>query len=120
LLADPSSPLAARAGFAAQALSVTRYDPAHRYPAGDLVNQNPGGAGLADFARDYQGIDGADLVVWHTFGPTHVPRPEDWPVMPVVRTGFALRPTGFFDRNPTLNVPPPASHCHPGVIPTPG
>jgi primary-amine oxidase len=129
LLADPSSPLAARAGFAAHALSVTRYDPAHRYPAGDLVNQNPGGAGLPDFARDDQGIDGADLVVWHTFGPTHVPRPEDWPVMPVVRTGFALRPTGFFDRNPTLDVPPPASHghpgeqclpgeqCHPGVIP---
>jgi len=22
-----------------------------------------------------------------------------------------LKPTGFFDRNPTLDVPAPASHC---------
>ncbi len=46
LLADPGSPVAARAGFAAQHLWVTRYDPAQRYPAGDFVNQHPGGAGL--------------------------------------------------------------------------
>jgi Cu2+-containing amine oxidase len=25
-----------------------------------------------------------------------------------------LKPTGFFDRNPTLDVPPPAPHCSPG------
>ena len=53
-------------------------------------------------------------MLWHTFGPTHVVRLEDWPVMPVVRTGFMLRPTGFFDRNPTLDVPPPPGHCHAG------
>ena len=51
--------------------------------------------------------------MWHTFGPTHVVRLEDWPVMPVARTGFMLRPTGFFDRNPTLDVPAPSGHCHP-------
>jgi primary-amine oxidase len=32
--------------------------------------------------------------------------------MPVSRTGFMLRPTGFFDRNPTLGVPAPSGHCH--------
>jgi primary-amine oxidase len=111
LLADPASPLASRAGFAANHLWVTRYDPAHRYSAGDFVNQHPGGAGLPAYAAGDQDIDGADIVLWHTFGPTHVPRPEDWPVMPVARCGFTLKPTGFFDRNPTLDVPPPASHC---------
>jgi primary-amine oxidase len=111
LLAAPDSPLAARAGFAANHLWVTRYDAEQRWPAGDFVNQNPGGAGLPAFVAGDHDIDGEDIVVWHTFGPTHVPRPEDWPVMPVARCGFVLKPTGFFDRNPTLDVPPPAAHC---------
>jgi primary-amine oxidase len=50
-------------------------------------------------------IDGADIVLWHTFGMTHFPRPEDWPVMPVVTCGFTLRPVGFFDRSPILDLP---------------
>jgi primary-amine oxidase len=111
LLAAPGSPIAARAGFATQHLWVTRYDPAQRYPAGDFVNQHPGGAGLPDFIRGDRDIDGTDIVLWHTFGPTHFPRLEDWPVMPVARCGFTLKPTGFFDRNPTLDVPPPSHHC---------
>ncbi|MDX6340202.1 MAG: primary-amine oxidase [Trebonia sp.] len=114
LLADPASPLAARAGFASRALWVTRYDPAQRYPAGDFVNQSPGGGGLPAYIAADRDIDGQDIVVWHTFGPTHVVRTEDWPVMPVARTGFMLRPTGFFDRNPTLDVPAPSGHCNSG------
>jgi primary-amine oxidase len=32
--------------------------------------------------------------------------------MPVVRCGFQLRPVGFFDYNPALDVPPPhPDHC---------
>ena len=52
-----------------------------------------------------------DVVVWHTFGSTHVVRPEDFPVMPVEVTGFTLRPHGFFDENPALDIDPP-DHCH--------
>lgn len=113
LLADPASPLAARASFATRALWVTRYDPAQRYPAGDFVNQSPGGGGLPAYIAADRDLDGQDIVVWHTFGPTHVVRTEDWPVMPVTRTGFMLKPTGFFDRNPTLDVPASGGHhCH--------
>ena len=50
-------------------------------------------------------------MVWYTFGAHHVARPEDWPVMPAVALGFMLRPDGFFDRSPALDVPP-ASHAH--------
>jgi primary-amine oxidase len=111
LLADPSSSVARRAGFATNHLWVTQYDPAQRYSAGDFVNQHPGGAGLPAFIAGDRDIDGADIVLWHTFGPTHFPRPEEWPVMPVARCGFALKPTGFFGRNPTLDMPAPGGHC---------
>ena len=37
-------------------------------------------------------------------GTTHIPRPEDYPVMPVETASFKLIPTGFFTRNPALNV----------------
>jgi primary-amine oxidase len=114
LFADPGSSLYARAGFARNHLWVTRYDPAHRYAAGDFINQHPGGGGIPAFIAGDRDIDGADIVLWHTFGPTHFPRPEEWPVMPVNRCGFTLKPTGFFDRNPTLDVPPPpGAHCAP-------
>jgi primary-amine oxidase len=113
LLADPGSSLHARAAFATNHLWVTRYDPAHRYPAGDFVNQHPGGAGIPEFIAGDGDIDGADIVLWHTFGPAHFPRPEEWPVMPVSRCGFTLKPTGFYGRNPTLDVPASvAVHCH--------
>src|SRR5207302_8522716 len=110
-LVTPHAPRAARTGIATYHLCVDRIGAAQRSSAGDFVNQNPGGAGLPAFVAGDRDIDGEDIVVWHTFGPTHVPRPEDWPVMPVARCGFVLKPTGFFDRNPTLDVPPPAAHC---------
>ena len=111
MLADASSSIHARATFATNHLWVTAYDPAERYPAGDFVNQNPGGAGLPAWVAADRPLDGEDIVVWHTFGTTHFPRPEDWPVMPVDHTGFTLKPVGFFDRNPTLDVPAPEGHC---------
>ncbi|MDQ4490599.1 primary-amine oxidase [Sinomonas sp. ASV486] len=114
LLADPASSVAGRAAFATKALWVTQYDEAERYPTGDFVNQHPGGAGLPAYQAQDRDIDGTDLVVWHTFGLTHFPRPEDWPIMPVDHVGFKVRPEGFFDRSPVLDVPAPVSggHCH--------
>ncbi|MFD4253048.1 primary-amine oxidase [Amycolatopsis thermoflava] len=112
LLADDASSIHARATFATKHLWVTRYDPAQRYAAGDFVNQHPGGAGLPAYVAGDRDLDGQDLVVWHTFGLTHFPRPEDWPIMPVDYTGFKLKPVGFFDRNPALDVPRTrGSHC---------
>jgi primary-amine oxidase len=110
LLADPGSSIARRAAFATKDLWVTRYDNVERYPAGDYVNQSRGHHGLPAWVARDRDIDGADVVLWHTFGLTHVPRPEDWPVMPVESCGFTLRPVGFFDRNPALDLPRPGRH----------
>ena len=78
--------------------------------AGPWPNQHVGGAGLPEWTAADRPIVDTDVVLWHSFGLTHVVRPEDWPVMPVERTGFWLVPVGFFDRNPALDVPP-APHC---------
>jgi primary-amine oxidase len=105
LAADPQAAITRRAAFATKDLWVTRYDPAQRYAAGDLPNQHPGGAGLPAYVAADRALDGCDIVLWHSFGMTHFPRLEDWPVMPVARCGFVLRPVGFFDRNPILDLP---------------
>lgn len=46
-----------------------------------------------------------DIVVWHSFGHTHVCKPEDFPVMPVEYAGFTLKPSGFFGENPAIDLP---------------
>jgi primary-amine oxidase len=112
--AQPEASISRRAAFMAKHLWVTPFDPSERYPAGDYPNQHPGGAGLPEWTAQNRPIERADIVVWHVFGSHHVPRPEDWPVMPVERVGFQLKPLGFFDRNPSLDVPPASSdgsHC---------
>ncbi|WP_104181526.1 primary-amine oxidase [Arthrobacter sp. B0490] len=116
LLADPDSPIARRAAFATKDLWVTRYAEEERYPTGDFVNQHSGGAGLPSYVAHDRDLDGQDIILWHTFGLTHFPRVEDWPIMPVDTVGFKLRPEGFFDRSPVLDVPPEtsasSSGCH--------
>ena len=116
LLADPESSVAKRAAFATKGLWVTRFAEGERYPTGDFVNQHSGGAGLPSYIAADRDIDGEDIVLWHTFGLTHFPRVEDWPIMPVDTVGFKLRPDGFFDRSPVLDVPASApvagGHCH--------
>jgi primary-amine oxidase len=105
LLAADESSVTARATFATKHLWVSQFSPDELWAAGPVVNQHPGGSGLPGYVGGDRNIDGTDIVVWHTFGLTHFPRLEDWPIMPVDYAGFTLKPHGFFDRNPTLDVP---------------
>ncbi|MHB1712873.1 MAG: primary-amine oxidase [Acidimicrobiales bacterium] len=105
LLAHPESSVGRRAGFARHNLWVTPCTPGERRAAGDYPNQHPGGDGLPLWTEADRSLIDTEIVVWHTFGVTHVPRPEDWPVMPVEECGFRLIPVGFFDTNPSLDVP---------------
>ncbi|MDQ0727835.1 primary-amine oxidase [Microbacterium sp. W4I20] len=111
LLADSESDIHKRATFTTKHLWVTAYEPDELYPAGDFVNLHPGGAGLPQWVAADRSIDGTDIVLWHTFGLTHFPRVEDWPIMSVDTCGFVLKPHGFFGRNPALDIPAAADHC---------
>ena len=107
--AQPGASVLERAGFLTNNLWVTPYDSRERYPTGEYPNQNPGGDGLPKWTKANREIGARDLVVWYNFGQTHIPRVEDWPVMPVSSVGFLLRPDGFFDRNPAMDLPPPSA-----------
>lgn len=113
--AAADAPILERAAFVRNHLWVTPFEERERYAAGEYPNQHPGGAGLPEWTAADRPIDNRDVVVWYTFGHHHVPRPEDWPVMPVARAGFALKPNGFFKNNPALDVPPPTAHCAPAA-----
>jgi primary-amine oxidase len=105
-----------RARFTEHNFWVTPYHPEERYPAGEYPNQHAGGAGLSAWTQQNRGIENTNVVTWYTLGVTHVTRLEDYPVMPVRYAGFILQPTGFFDRNPALDVPPPNVHGHDGEM----
>ena len=92
-----------RAGFSAAPLWITAYDPAQLYAAGDYPNQSKGGGGLPEYTADRRAVRDADVVLWCTIGFHHVPRPEDWPVMPTMWHSLSLVPSGFFERNPILD-----------------
>jgi len=114
LFMHEDSPMRRRAQFASKNLWVTPYQPTERYAAGDYPWQNPGPDGLPRWTRADRSIDNTDVVVWYVVGAHHVPRVEEWPVMPVAKVGFHLLPDGFFDGNPALDLPRPghAGHEH--------
>jgi len=105
--ADPQSSVRKRAGFINSHLWVTQYNPEEMNAAGYYINQSKGGEGLPKWTQQNRSIEGKDVVLWYTMGITHIPRPEEWPVMTAHKAGFMLIPAGFFSRNPALDVPKP-------------
>ncbi|MBI3554690.1 MAG: primary-amine oxidase [Deltaproteobacteria bacterium] len=73
---------------------------AHQYPT-----TAPAGGGLPQYVANDESLAGADVVMWYTFGVTHVPHPEEWPIMNTHHTGFVLVPMNFFSENPGMSVP---------------
>ncbi|GKT48155.1 copper amine oxidase 1 [Colletotrichum spaethianum] len=110
LLAQPSSWHSKRAEYTAHAVWVTRHQNEELFPAGRFTMQSTGGEGIASWIKQ-RASDGLaivrneDIVVWHTFGSTHNPRIEDWPVMPCEKMVVGLKPVNFFQGNPALDVP---------------
>ncbi|MEM7188832.1 MAG: primary-amine oxidase [Pseudomonadota bacterium] len=102
---NPEGPSGRRAGYTYNHLWVTAFDPDQRFPAGEFVNGSDGSDGFPNFIKGDRPLVDGDLVAWHVFGLHHQPRPEDYPVQPVITCGFKLMPTGFFDDSHARNLP---------------
>jgi primary-amine oxidase len=111
-LLDPSSPAFRRAEVIGHTLWVTPHRPDERWPCGDFPNLSEHDAGLPRWTAQNRPIENTDVVLWYVFGIHHITRPEDWPVMPVDTVSFWLKPFGFFDRNPALDIAPSPSDGH--------
>jgi primary-amine oxidase len=103
--AHPEASIMKRAGFARKNLWVTPYHTQERYPAGEYPNQHPGSDGLPVWTKANRSIENTNVVLWYNMTVNHIPCSEDWPVMPVHYINFMLKPSGFFDRSPALDVP---------------
>ena len=116
--AQPGSSIHKRAGYMFKHLWVTPFDPNELYPGGKYPYQSPGPHspatdGLPEWTAANRPIENRDIVVWYVMGHNHLPRLEDWPVMPTAQIGFLLKPSGFFDQSPAIDVPPStAKKCH--------
>ena len=100
-----NAPVRKRAAFLEHHFWATRFRDAEMHASGYYPNQSKGGDGLEKWTADDEAVDKTDVVVWYTTGVTHIPRPEEWPIMNVHQTGFKLMPAGFFARNPAVNLP---------------
>ena len=91
-----------QASFLDAQLFVTAYRKEEMYAGGEFQNFGPRDEGLSAWIKAARPLGNTDVVLWYTLGVTHLPRPEEYPVMPAARAGFRLVPSGFFSSNPAL------------------
>ncbi|WWC62350.1 uncharacterized protein I303_104946 [Kwoniella dejecticola CBS 10117] len=106
MLAHPDSIAYARAEFGEHHLYVTSYKDGELYSGGLYTNQSNGNAnGIRSWIDRKDNVENTDIVLWHTFGLTHNPRVEDFPVMPCETHMIHLKPNDFFTASPAIDVP---------------
>lgn len=103
---DPATVQYLRAPVIGHTLWVTKNSPDERWPAGSYPTQSTSDSGMTEWIKDDAPLVDTDVVLWYVFGIHHITRVEEWPIMSVDVVSFWLKPSGFFDRNPSLNAPP--------------
>ena len=105
---DPEDPPVARNDYVLNTFHVTPYDPSQRYAGGVYAMASDATDTLGEWVKEGRSIADEDVVVWYTMGFHHVPRMEDWPVMPTMWKTVKLKPFNFFDHNPAITQRLPA------------
>ncbi|ORX47151.1 hypothetical protein DM01DRAFT_1327156 [Hesseltinella vesiculosa] len=107
LYAQDDSVVGQRAGFAKKTIWVTPYNENQMFAGGFYCNQSSGEDNLESWMKEKKSVSNTDVVLWVTFGMTHLPRVEEAPIMNCeVLTGVRMQPCNFFLRNPAIDVPP--------------
>lgn len=76
LMMGPSTFNYRRGVFSSKPIWVTKYRDDELYAAGEFTNQSREDTGLAIWSARKENVENEDVVLWHTFGLTHVTRPE--------------------------------------------
>ncbi|KAF8150485.1 peroxisomal copper amine oxidase [Mycena galopus ATCC 62051] len=111
LMAQPDGWVGRRAPFATKPVWVCRdvegAKGGRMWPVGKYVPQTREAPedSLGKWVEGGKSIEQEDVLVYLTIGTTHIPRPEDWPVMPVEHLSITLKPVSFFAVNPSMDVP---------------
>lgn len=105
-IADKDSFTYKRAEFSDSNIYAVKHRDGELYAGGRYTNQSRGDAGVRTWSQRNDSIVDDDLVLYVQFGINHVPRIEDFPVMPCEIIKVAMRPVNFFDKNPAIDVPP--------------
>jgi len=77
------------------------------WPSGKYVPQTRSepADSVGSWVKEEANIENEDILLFITIGTTHIPRPEDWPVMPVEHLNLTFKPQSFFAANPSMDVP---------------
>lgn len=95
-----------RAHFGTQQFWVLPYKDDQLYAAGDFTNQLQKDTGIAEWVKTNESVRNTDVVMFVTMALTHVPRVEDFPVMPSdMLPPINIVPFGFFHELPLCDVP---------------
>ena len=107
-LLDPADPPVQRNDYINHQIFITDYDPTELYAGGKYAMQSDGSDTLGKWVQKDRPIVNSDIVAWYTVGFHHVPRAEDWPMMPTHWGEFSIFPYNFFDFNPSISIAPQA------------
>lgn len=105
-----------RAKFATEQIWVTKYEDDRLYAAGEFTNQSSKDTGIGEWANGVDNVRNTDNIVWCTLGFTHIPKAEDFPVMPVEMHEIGITPFGFFEKNPALDIPQASNKFNKSVL----
>ncbi|KAH8835989.1 copper amine oxidase [Flagelloscypha sp. PMI_526] len=112
LMARPGSWVDKRAPWASKPLWVCQAGEDRLFPSGKFVPQTRDAPedSVSNWVAGRDSVENEDILLFLTFGTTHIPRPEDWPVMPVEELSILFKPVGFFAMNPSMDVPAANDH----------